>query len=496
MKWLFMLLVTSPLLAQNPVYKPFDVDQVARPQGGDKAISDYLKVSMRKPVTAQVDGIAGRVVVAAVVEPDGRVTDVRVLKGLRADADSEAVRVFSTFNAWRPALKAGQAVRQEVPFPVVIDSTEMLVYQNGTRTSYLDKNDLSVADTLRARYKLVTPVQPDWLPTGDIVRYKRKGSVWLENTRYVLSREELPQKTTTGKRITRLSYRTPTGALFDNAYEVDEDGTMLSLVAYDQKGRPYESNRFTDNGVLTERIWHARLTLIGATTQVPEHFADVSVQTAWFPSGQIRHIKSDEAPAQIEYINAVWDVNGHQIVKDGRGMAVLKVGYEPEADTAKAVEFIETGQVTKGIRQGVWTGRPASSAYFPDQPFFYEERYKDGILEIGVSVLGSDTAVYTVVSQQPQCVGGEPAFQRFLDEQLPGRSTRKKGTRSCCVEVSFTVLPDGTLHNYAISKPVQPDVDQHALRIVQATDGRWKPGTRRGRPVPMRFFVSIPANRL
>ena len=498
MKWLLLLLAAPRLLAQPPIYKPFDVDQVARPQGGDKAISDYLQTSMRKPVTAQADGIVGRVVVAAVVEPDGRVTNVRVLKGLRADVDSEAVRMFSTFNAWRPALKSGQAVRQEVAFAVAIDSTERLIYQRGARITYLDNAQLPVSDTVRARYKIVVPMWPNWLPTGDIVRYKRERSVWLENARYQLTHEELPQKTATGRRVTRLSYRTSTGEFFDNAYEVDEDGVVLSLISY-YKGQPDETNPFAANGALIERDRGAASTVllrISSAWQTASIQPTVmTYQKTWFPSGQIRQIRSWETRLQTERINAVWDANGHQIVKNGNGVAVLLARENGEIDTASANEFIETGQVTNDLRQGTWMGRPASTAYFPDQSYYYEERYKNGILEIGASVLGRDTAVYTLIEQQPQCAGGEPIFQRFLDKQLPYPTKRKNGA-PCCVAVSFTVMPDGTLRDYAVTTPVQIDLDQHALRLVQAFDGRWKPGTRRGRPVPMRFFVSIPANRL
>ena len=343
-------------------------------------------------------------------------------------------------------------------------------------------------------------MRSDWLPTGDMVRYRWKGSVWLENTRYVLSRDELPQKTATGRRVTRLSYRTPTGELFDNAYEVDEDGRVLSLISYGRYGIPRETCRYGPNGALVKKIESpvsAMLLRINSVSQAAlTRPTAMTYHRSWFPSGQLRQHTGKDALTQIEHIDAVWDVNGHQLVVNGEGMAVLQAWEEPEADTAKAVEFIETGLVVKRLRQGIWMGRPASTSYFPDQAYYYEERYKDGILEVGASVLGSDTAVYTVTEQRPRFIGGEPGFQQFLDEQLTKKPTKRSSREPCCVEVSFMVLPDGTLRNYVITKPIQPDLDQHALQIAHATHGHWKPGTRRGRPVPMRSFVSIPANRL
>lgn len=502
MKWSFLLLLftVSRLSAQPPVYKPFEVDQVARPQGGDKAIEDYLKTSIRKPVTAQADGLVGRVFVSAVVEPDGRVTNVRVLKGLRADADSEAVRVFATFNAWRPAVKAGLPVRQYVSFPVAIDSTRKVLYQNGAIINYMDSERRPAADTLRARYKSVFPVQPNWLLTADAVLYKRRGSRWLEEKRYVLTREELPSQTSGDKRVTRLSYQTPDGLPYDNAYEVDETGVLRKLTEFGSKGRPLQTTRYAPNGAQIERFYHPSSTVLFRLNRefqtAMTRPTTTAHQTTWFASGQIRAVTSEESPVEIAHIYSVWDSSGHQLVTKGAGTAVLQTRMPSETDSTRQLVFIETGTVENGLKTGVWRGRSADGSYYPDQLYYYEERYKNGILELGASVVNGDTSAYVLHEQQPQFVGGEPAFQRFLDDQLPKRTAKVKNGEPCCVGVSFTVQPDGTLGDYVVSAPVQPNLDQHALQIVRATTGQWKPGTRRGRPVAIRFFVSIAANRL
>jgi|GEM_PF-865369 len=494
MKWLFMLLVTSPLLAQNPVYKPFEVDQVARPQGGDKAISDYLKTSMRKPVTAQVDGIAGRVIVTAVVEPDGRVTDVRVLKGLRADADSEAVRVFSTFNAWRPAVKAGLPVRQYVSFPIMIDSTKKVLYQNGAIVNYFDREHKPAADTLRARYKSVFPMLPNWLPTGDAVLHKRRGSRWLEEKRYVLTREELPSQTPGDKRVTRLSYQTPDGYAYDNAYEVDETGVLRKLTEFGFQGRPIATTRYAPNGAQIDRLYHSSSTVLFRPNR--EFQTTITSQTAWFASGQIRAVASEESPVELTHIYSVWDSSGRQLVTKGTGTAVLQTLMPSETDPARQFLFIETGAVENGLKTGVWRGRLADGSYFPDQSYYYEERYKNGMMELGASIVNGDTAVYNQREQPPQFSGGDVAFRKFLDEELPQLPGRKKKVGVDLIKIGFTVQPGGTLSDYVLENPVLPDLDQKALAVAKATEGQWKPGTRRGRPVLMRFFVAIPANRL
>ena len=53
-----------------------------------------------------------------VIEKDGRVTDVRVLKGVSDDLDSEAVRVVSASPKWKPGRVKGEKVRTSITVPV------------------------------------------------------------------------------------------------------------------------------------------------------------------------------------------------------------------------------------------------------------------------------------------------------------------------------------------------------------------------------------------
>ena len=80
----------------------------------DKWVYQYLKY----PEKALMDGAQGRVMVDFIIEKDGKVTDVRVVKGVSPELDAEAVKVVSASPKWKPGRVAGNKVRTSVTIPV------------------------------------------------------------------------------------------------------------------------------------------------------------------------------------------------------------------------------------------------------------------------------------------------------------------------------------------------------------------------------------------
>jgi len=86
--------------------------------GGDEALERYVKSNVRYPVEAWRARIRGVVYTAFTVEADGRITEVRVLRGIGGGCDEEAVRLVSRMPPWTPALRDGQPVRAPGSVPV------------------------------------------------------------------------------------------------------------------------------------------------------------------------------------------------------------------------------------------------------------------------------------------------------------------------------------------------------------------------------------------
>lgn len=87
--------------------------------GGNAAMMRFLSDNIRYPVIAQENGIQGRVICNFVVERDGSITDVQVVRGVDPSLDKEAVRVIQQMPRWKPGKQRGQAVRVRFTLPVV-----------------------------------------------------------------------------------------------------------------------------------------------------------------------------------------------------------------------------------------------------------------------------------------------------------------------------------------------------------------------------------------
>lgn len=86
--------------------------------GGQDSLYSFLAKNVQYPDTSKLHGAQGRVVVEFIVEPDGMVTGVRVLKGVHPLLDAEAVRVVGMLPRWSPGKVDGKAIRAKFTLPI------------------------------------------------------------------------------------------------------------------------------------------------------------------------------------------------------------------------------------------------------------------------------------------------------------------------------------------------------------------------------------------
>ena len=87
--------------------------------GGQQALFKFLSENVKYPVIAQENGIQGRVICQFVVNRDGSIVDVEVVRsGGDASLDKEAVRVIKSMPKWKPGKQRGKAVRVKYTLPV------------------------------------------------------------------------------------------------------------------------------------------------------------------------------------------------------------------------------------------------------------------------------------------------------------------------------------------------------------------------------------------
>lgn len=89
-------------------------------KGGDQ--NDFTKWVFSQivyPEIAKENGVQGRVTLQFTVSTDGKVSDVKVLRGVDSSLDKEAVRVVSSSPKWSPGKQRGKAVKVRFVFPVI-----------------------------------------------------------------------------------------------------------------------------------------------------------------------------------------------------------------------------------------------------------------------------------------------------------------------------------------------------------------------------------------
>ena len=99
--------------------KVYDVcEQMPIFEGGDAALLKYLTDSVKYPELAKKHGVQGRVVIGFIVEKDGSLTDVKVLRHVDIALDAEALRVVKGMPKWIPGCQDEQLVRVRYNVPV------------------------------------------------------------------------------------------------------------------------------------------------------------------------------------------------------------------------------------------------------------------------------------------------------------------------------------------------------------------------------------------
>lgn len=108
---------TAQTKKNNMVY---DVVEVM-PQfpGGQIAMLKYIMENIKYPKQIMEEGIQGRVTVSFIVEKDGRVSNVRLLRSVQPSLDKEAIRVVKSMPKWTPGKQNGKPVRVRFNLPVM-----------------------------------------------------------------------------------------------------------------------------------------------------------------------------------------------------------------------------------------------------------------------------------------------------------------------------------------------------------------------------------------
>jgi len=107
------------IINNEPVIFCYHVEVMPTFPGGEKKMMEFLQENLIYPKEALEKGIAGRVICRFVIQEDGSVDDVEVIRSLSEETDREVLRIIKSMPKWTPAMQSGKAVPMHYTLPVV-----------------------------------------------------------------------------------------------------------------------------------------------------------------------------------------------------------------------------------------------------------------------------------------------------------------------------------------------------------------------------------------
>lgn len=113
------VVITEAAPVEEKAEEIFDVvETMPTPVGGMEAWNKYLSNNLKYPTQARRMGIEGTVYVVFVVNTDGSIQDVDILRGIGGGCDEEAMRVVAAAPNWEPGKQRGKPVRVKMRLPI------------------------------------------------------------------------------------------------------------------------------------------------------------------------------------------------------------------------------------------------------------------------------------------------------------------------------------------------------------------------------------------
>jgi periplasmic protein TonB len=94
------------------------VEQSAEFPGGYAAMMKFVQNNMKYPASARRMGTEGKVFVQFVVDKEGAISDMVIIRGMSADLDKEAMRVIKMMPPWKPGKQNGRSVKSRFVLPI------------------------------------------------------------------------------------------------------------------------------------------------------------------------------------------------------------------------------------------------------------------------------------------------------------------------------------------------------------------------------------------
>lgn len=100
------------------------IEQMPEYPGGDEKLFAFLSQNIKYPIVMMEKKIQGRVIAQFIVNKDGSISDIKIIRSIHPLADKEALRVISLMPNWKPGIQEDEPVSVKYTFPIKFKMTE------------------------------------------------------------------------------------------------------------------------------------------------------------------------------------------------------------------------------------------------------------------------------------------------------------------------------------------------------------------------------------
>ncbi len=148
------------------------IEQQPEFPGGEAALMAYIKKNLKYPASASENGIQGRVTLSFVVEKDGSISNIEVMRSPAEELSQEAIRVVKMMPRWKPGKQRGKPVRTEYVLPITFRLNAAPKTLANENPSAIKIGDLGIPTTEDDAIFEGKPDQQPEFPGGEIAMMK------------------------------------------------------------------------------------------------------------------------------------------------------------------------------------------------------------------------------------------------------------------------------------------------------------------------------------
>lgn len=111
----------AAVVEDNTIHDFASIEEMPDFPGGMSKFYTYVSKNYVYPAAAREQGVSGRLILSFVVEKDGSLTDIKVLRDLGMGTGEEAVRMLRKAPRWKPGIQNGRPVRVQYTLPIMLN---------------------------------------------------------------------------------------------------------------------------------------------------------------------------------------------------------------------------------------------------------------------------------------------------------------------------------------------------------------------------------------